>query len=80
MKRKSVTRKKKEIATAVYLYQADYDGEWGEIYFDFVSRTMEIRQLAEWDCMISKVFAKKAIEYLSHHVNLMNVKQAHIIF
>ena len=26
---------KKKIAAAVYLYQADNDGEWGEIRFDF---------------------------------------------
>ena len=37
LKRKNITRKKKEIATAIYLYQVDYDGEWGEIYFDFVN-------------------------------------------
>ena len=51
LKRKNITRKKKEIATAIYLYQVDYDGEWGEIYFDFVNRTTEIRKLAEWDRM-----------------------------
>jgi hypothetical protein len=38
----------KKIATAIYLYQADCDGEWGEIYFDFVNRTTEIQKLAEW--------------------------------
>ena len=27
LKRKNITRKKKEIATAIYLYQVDYDGE-----------------------------------------------------
>ena len=76
LKRKNITRKKKEIATAIYLYQVDYDGEWGEIYFDFVNRTTEIRKLAEWDRMISQVFAKKAITYLTRHVEPMNVKQA----
>ena len=67
LKRKNITRKKKEIATAIYLYQVDYDGEWGEIYFDFVNRTTEIRKLAEWDRMISKVFSKKAICYIQTH-------------
>lgn len=80
LKRKNITRKKKEIATAIYLYQVDYDGEWGEIYFDFVNRTTEIRKLAEWDRMISQIFAKKAIIYLTHHVDPMNVKQAYIVF
>ena len=79
LKRKNITRKKKEIATAIYLYQVDYDGEWGEIYFDFVNRTTEIRKLAEWDRMISQVFAKKAITYLTRHVEPMNVKQAYIV-
>mgnify|MGYP006922136868 CR=1 FL=1 len=37
LKRKSVKRIKKKIAAAVYEYQADCDGEWGEIQFDFVS-------------------------------------------
>ena len=78
LKRKNITRKK-EIATAIYLYQVDYDGEWGEIYFDFVNRTTEIRKLAEWDRMISQVFAKKAITYLTRHVEPMNVKQAYIV-
>lgn len=80
LKRKNITRKKKEIATATYLYQVDCDGEWGEIYFDFVNRTTEIQKLAEWDRMISQVFAKKAIIYLTRHVDPMNVKQAYIVF
>lgn len=80
LKCKNITRKKKEIATAIYLYQVDYDGKWGEIYFDFVNRTTEIRKLAEWDRMISQIFAKKAIIYLTHHVDPMNVKQAYIVF
>lgn len=45
LKRKNITRKKKEIATAIYLYQVDYDDEWGEIYFGLMSRTVEIRNL-----------------------------------
>ena len=32
----NVTRRKKKIAAATYRYQADCDGEWGEIQFDFV--------------------------------------------
>lgn len=37
--RKSVKRIKKKIAAAVYEYQADCDGEWGEIQFDFENGT-----------------------------------------
>ena len=80
LKRKNITRKKKEIATAIYLYQVDYDGEWGEIYFDFVNRTTEIRKLAEWDRMISKVFSKKAICYIQTHPLLVNLKDIVISF
>ena len=80
LKRKNITRKKKEIATAIYLYQVDYDGEWGEIYFDFVNRATEIRKLAEWDRMISKVFSKKAICYIQTHPLLVNLKEIVISF
>ena len=64
LKRKSVKRIKKKIAAAVYEYQADSDGEWGEIQFDFVSGTAEIVRLAEWDTMVSKMFAEQAIKYI----------------
>ena len=80
LKRKNITRKKKEIATAIYLYLVDYDGEWGEIYFDFVNRTTEIRKLAEWGRMISKVFSKKAICYIQTHPLLVNLKEIVISF
>ena len=51
-------------AAATYLYQADCDGEWGEIQFDFEEKTAKIIQLADWDLMISQPFAKYAISYL----------------
>ena len=64
LKRKSVKRAKKKIAAAVYEYQADCDGEWGEIQFDFVNGTAEIVRLAEWDTMVSMVFAKEVIAHI----------------
>ena len=64
LKQKSKTKRKKKIATAVYEYQADCDGEWGEILFDFENGTAEIVRLADWDTMISNVFAKQVIRYL----------------
>ena len=64
LKRKSQTKRKKKIAAAVYLYQVDNDGEWGEISFDFEVGTAEIIQLAEWDTTVSKKFAKQVIQYL----------------
>ena len=56
--------KKKKIAAAIYEYQADCDGEWGEIQFDFEAETTEIVRLADWDTTISNVYAKKAIEII----------------
>ena len=67
LKRKSQTKRKKKIAAAVYLYQVDNDGEWGEISFDFEARKAELVQLAEWDTMISKAFAQKAIHHIIGH-------------
>ena len=64
LKQKSKTKRKKKIATAIYEYQADCDGEWGEILFDFENGTAEIIRLADWDTMISNVFAKRVIRYL----------------
>ena len=42
-------QKEQKIAAAVYLYQVDNDGEWGEIRFDFATGTAEIVRLAEAD-------------------------------
>jgi len=64
LKQKSKTKRKKKIATAVYEYQADCDGEWGEISFDFENGTAEIIRLADWDTMISNIYAKRVIRYL----------------
>ena len=56
-------KKNKKIAAAVYLYQADNDGEWGEIRFDFENGTAEIVKLADWDTVKSNIFAKTAIRF-----------------
>ena len=57
-------QKEQKIAAAVYLYQADNDGEWGEIRFDFATGTAEIVRLAEWDTIKSNVFARTAIRQI----------------
>ena len=64
LKRKSQTKRKKKIAAAVYLYQVDNDGEWGEISFDFEAGTAEIIRLAEWDTVKSNIFARTAIRHI----------------
>ena len=62
LKLEKVTRRKKKIAAATYRYQADCDGEWGEIQFDFVKRKAEILQLADWDTSRTKLCANKVID------------------
>ena len=62
IKLEKVTRRKKKIATATYRYQADCDGEWGEIQFDFEKRKEEILRLADWDTSRTKLYAKKVID------------------
>ena len=64
LKQKSKTKRKKKIATAIYEYQADCDGEWGQISFDFENGTSEIVRLADWDTMKTNRFANKAIIYV----------------
>ena len=57
-------RTKKKIATAIYQYQADGDGEWGEIHFDFETGNAEIIYLAELDTTRSHIYAKKAMQII----------------
>ena len=64
LKQTDMRKKNKRIAAAVYLYQADNDGEWGEIRFDFESSTAEIVRLADWDTVKSNIFAKTTIRFV----------------
>ena len=64
VKQKSVTRANKKIAAATYEYQADGDGEWGEIQFDFITGKAEITYVAELDTSRSHVYAKRAIQII----------------
>ena len=57
-------QKEQKIAAAVYLYQVDNGGEWGEIRFDFATGTAEIVRLANWDTVNSNIFAKTAIQHI----------------
>lgn len=42
LKHKSQKKRKEKIAAATYQYQADCDGEWGKIPFDFEEKTTQI--------------------------------------
>ena len=43
LKQKSKTKRKKKIAAAIYEYQADCDGEWGEICLLYTSSDVSLR-------------------------------------
>ena len=73
-------QKEQKIAAAVYLYQADNDGEWGEIRFDFATGTAEIVRLAEWDTIKSNVFARTAIRYIQSLPEGRLLKKAVVMF
>ena len=80
VKKKKVIRRKKKIAAAVYEYQADYDGEWGEIEIDFENGTGEISYIAELDTTRSHKFANKAIEEILSYTPDELPKQKTIAF
>ena len=77
---KSMKRAKKKIAATVYEYQADCDGEWGEIQFDFENGTVEIVKLADWDTVKSNVFAKVAIQYVRYLLRQASTKQVIVLY
>ena len=64
LKQTECRKRNKIIAAAVYLYQVDNDGEWGEIQFDFERSAAEIVRLAEWDTSRTHRFANRAAAYL----------------
>ena len=76
LKQVKSTKKNKKIAAAVYLYQADNDGGWGELRFDFATGTAEIVWLAELDTVKSNVFARTAIRYIQSLPEMRLLKEA----
>lgn len=49
IRQESVQRESKKITAAVYAYQVDNDGEWGEIRFDLSEKTAWVETFAEKD-------------------------------
>jgi len=80
LKQKSKTKRKKKITAAIYKYQAECDGEWGEIQFNFENGTAEIMQLADWDTINTNRFANKAIAYLLNCENEKLPKETMLAF
>ena len=73
-------QKEQKIAAAVYLYQVDNDGEWGEIRVDFAAGTAEIVRLAEWDTIKPNVFARTAIRYIQSLPEVRLLKKTVVMF
>ena len=80
LKQKSKTKRKKKIAAAIYEYQADCDGEWGEISLDFQNGKAEVIRLADWDTIKTSRFANKAIPYLLNCENEKLPKEMMVAF
>ena len=80
LKCKKVVRRKKKNAAATYLYQADCDGGWGEIYIDFENKYIKIERLAEWDTTVSHIYAWKGIGFIVTNRNRNLPKKQRIIF
>lgn len=73
-------QKEQKTAAAVYLYQVDSGGEWGEIRFDFATGTAEIVRLVEWDTIKSDIFARTAIRYIQSLSEVRLLKKAVVMF
>ena len=80
LKQKSKSKRKKKIAAAIYEYQADCDGEWGEISLNFENGTAEIIRLVDWDTMKTNRFANRAIAHLLNYENEKPPKETLIAF
>lgn len=64
---KSQQKRGRKITAAVYEYLADCDGKWGELRYNFKDDTAEVLLLADWDTMVSRRFATRAVKYLRQH-------------
>ena len=80
LKQKSKIKRKKKIAAAIYEYQADCDGEWGEISLDFENGKAEVILLADWDTVKTNKFASRAIAYLLNRENEKLPKEIMVAF
>ena len=71
---------KQKYAAAIYQYQADCDGEWGELFFNCETGEAEILSLAEWDTTKTHRFANRAIRFLRDPENPNLPKTAMVAF
>ena len=61
LKQTSIQREGKKITAAVYAYQVDNGGEWGEIQFDLEKETAWVEKFAENDLSDTWVITDAAI-------------------
>ena len=80
LKQTEYRKKSKKQPAAVYQSQADNDGEWGELRFDFENGTAEIVRLADWDTVKSNIFAKTAILLVQSLPEAKLLKEAAVPF
>ena len=80
LKQTECRKRNKKIAAAVYQYQADNDGEWGEISLDFENGKAEVILLADWDTVKTNKFASRAIAYLLNCENEKLPKEIMVAF
>lgn len=73
-------RPKKKNAAATYLYQADCDGKWGNIHFDFENKRLKILRLADWDTSRSHLYAHMVIRFIAATGGRNIPKKKRIIF
>ena len=64
---KSQQKRGRKITAVVYEYLANCDGKWGELRYNFKDDTAEVLLLTDWDTMVSRKFAMRAVEYLRQH-------------
>ena len=76
---KNLEQTENKKAAATYRYQADCDGEWGEIHFDFESKRVKIQKLAEWDTTKSHKYAWKVIGFIARKGTKMLPEKKRII-
>ncbi len=65
---KSLKKRHNKPAAAVYEYLADCGGKWGELNIDYKNGTVDVHLLADWDTIISHMFAARAADWFAKHL------------
>ncbi len=68
------------VASGIYRYQADNEGDWGEFMLDTATGELQITALAELDTVKTHRFAEQAARYLRAHADEKLPKKILIAF